>query len=66
MSRQNVMKSLMRRQYITESLSPGAQLGKFERGRRYICKGKNEIIQGLGPRVKCVAPLFRDMSLAKV
>ena len=34
--------------------------------RRYICNGQDEIMHGLRPRVKCVAPLFRDMSLAKV
>ena len=27
---------------------------------------KDELIHGLSPNVKCVAPLFRDMSLAKV
>ena len=31
-------------------------------GRRFICYRKDEIIHGL---VKCGAPLFRDMSLAK-
>ena len=45
----------------------GAQLGNFEmRGRRYIYNRKDEIIHGLSPSVKCVAPLFRDMSIAKV
>ena len=46
---------------------PGAQLGNFERGgRRYICKRKDEVKHGLSPAVKCVAPLSRDMSLAKI
>ena len=35
-------------------------------GRRYIYNRKDEIIHGLSPSVKCVSPLFRDMSLAKV
>ena len=35
-------------------------------GRRYIYNRKDEIIHGHSPSVKCVAPLFRDMSLAKV
>ena len=34
----------------------GAQLGKFERGRMYICMRKDEIIHGLSPSVKFVAP----------
>ena len=42
----------------------GAQLGNFEwGGRRYICSRKDEIIHGLSPSVKCVAPLSIDMSL---
>ena len=36
----------------------GAQLDKFERGRRYFCNRKIEIIHGLSPSVKCVAPLL--------
>ena len=28
--------------------------------------GRMEIIHGLSPGVKCVAPIFRDMSLAKM
>ena len=46
----------------------GAQLGNFERGFRFIYNRKDDIIHnGLSQRVKCVAPLFRDMSLiAKV
>ena len=44
----------------------GAQLGNFERGPRYICNGKDEIIHGLSPSVKCVAPLSIDISFAKV
>ena len=45
-----------------------AQLGNFEEGggRRYINKRKDEIIHGLSPSVKCVAPRFRKMSLARV
>ena len=35
----------------------GAQLGKFERGRRF-CNSEDEIIHGLNPSVKCVAPLL--------
>ena len=35
-------------------------------GRWYIYDRKDEIIYGLGPSVKCVAPLFRDISLAKL
>ena len=36
-------------------------------GRRYIYNRKDEIIHGLCPSVlKCVAPLFRDMSLVEV
>ena len=35
-----------------EDLQPGAQLGNFERGRRYICNRKDEIIHGLSPSVK--------------
>ena len=35
-------------------------------GTRYICNSKDEIIHGLIPSVKCVAPLIRDMFLAKV
>ena len=44
----------------------GAQLGNFARGAQvylYIYIRKEEIIHGLTPSVKCVAPLFRDMSL---
>ena len=44
----------------------GAQLVNFERGRRYIYDRKDEILDGLSPSMKCVAPLFRDMSLAKL
>ena len=35
----------------------GAQLGNFERGRRFICNSKDEIVHGLSPCVICVAPL---------
>ena len=42
----------------------GAQI--LRGGRRYICNRKDGIIHGLSPSVKCVAPLLRDMSLAKV
>ena len=49
---------------VWQSKPTGAQLGNFERGRRYIFKG--EIIHGLSPSLKCVAPQFRYMSLAKV
>ena len=35
-------------------------------GRRYIYNRKDKIIQGLSQIVKYDAPLFRDMSLAKV
>ena len=35
-------------------------------GRRYIRNRKDEIIHGLSPSVKYVAPLFRDMFFAKV
>ena len=42
----------------------GAQLGNLRGGRRYLYDRKNEIIHGLSQSV--VAPLFRDMSLAKV
>ena len=34
------------------------ELGNFERGRRYIYNRKDEIIHGLCPSVKCVAPVF--------
>ena len=34
--------------------------------RRYIYYGKDEIIRGLSPCVKCVAPLFIDISFVKV
>ena len=44
---------------------PGAQPGTFERGRSYIYNRKDGIIHDLSPSIKCVAPLFRDMSLAK-
>ena len=47
-------------------LYTGAQLGNFEWGRRYICNMKDEIIHGFIPSVKFVAPLFLDISLAKV
>ena len=44
--------------YFQSLLYPGAQLGNFERGGcRYIYNMKV---------VKCVATLFRNMSLAKV
>ena len=46
-------------------MAAGAQLGNFERGQRYICNWKDEIILGHSPSVKCVAPLFRDMPLVK-
>ena len=40
-----------------------AQLGNSERGGgSHIYNRKDEIIYGLGPSVKCVVPLFRDMS----
>ena len=35
-------------------------------GRRYICNSKDKMIHGLSPGVKCVALLFRGVSLAKV
>ena len=35
-------------------------------GRRCIHYRKDEIIHGLSPSVKCVSPLFRDMSLDKI
>ena len=35
-------------------------------GRRYIFNREDEIIHGVSPSVKYVAPLLRDMSLAKV
>ena len=35
-------------------------------GRWYIYISKDEIIHGLSPSVKYVAPLFRDMFFAKV
>ena len=35
-------------------------------GRRYVCNRKDEIIHGLCHSLKCVAPLFRDMALARV
>ena len=38
----------------------------FRGGCRYICNRNDEIIHGLSPSVKCVAPLYRDMSLPKV
>ena len=34
-------------------------------GRRYNYNRKDEIIHGLSPSVKCVSPLFRDISLIK-
>ena len=52
--------------YTPQHNYSGAQLVNFERGRRYIYNRKDEIIHGLSPSVKYVAPLFRDMSLAKV
>ena len=41
--------------------------GNFERGRRYICNRRDEIIvkHGLSRIVKCVAPPLADMSLTK-
>ena len=33
----------------------GAQLGNFERGRRYIYNRKDDIIHGLSLTVKCVS-----------
>ena len=51
---------------ILRSAPLGAQLGNFDMGRRYIINGKEEIIYGLRPSVKCVTSLFRDMYLAKV
>ena len=45
-------------------LLTGVQLGNIERGRR-LSNRKDVIIHGLSPIVKCVAPLFRDMSLAR-
>ena len=35
-------------------------------GRRYIYNREYEIIHDLSLSVKCFAPLFKDMSLAKV
>ena len=46
-------------------LCQGRNLVILRGGHRYICNRKDEIIHGLCPSVKCVAPLFRDMSLAK-
>ena len=46
---------------ILRSAPLGAQLGNFDMGRRYIINGKEEIIYGLRPSVKCVTSLFRDM-----
>ena len=39
----------------------GAQLGNFERGRRYIYDKRDEIIYDLSQSAKCVTPLFRDI-----
>ena len=39
--------------------------GATERGRRYICDRKDEIVDGLSQSVKCVAPFLGEM-LAKV
>ena len=36
------------------------QLGNLQRGRRYIFDRKNEIIHGVSPSVKWVAPLLRE------
>ena len=45
----------------------GAQLGNLEMGAQvYIYIRKDEIIHSLILSVKCVAPLFKDMFLAKV
>ena len=44
---------------------PGTQLGNFERGAQVFYNRKDEITHGLSPSVKYVAPLFRDISLAK-
>ena len=42
-------------------LNSGAQHGNFERGRRYYCNRKDQLIHDL------ISPsLLRDMSLAKV
>ena len=43
----------------------GVQLGKFERGRRYICNRKDEIMHGLSQSVKCVAPLLETRPWTK-
>ena len=51
---------------MIQNCKPGAQLGNFERGRRNICNRKDDIIYGLSPSVKCVAPLLIDISFAKV
>ena len=43
--------------YLLDVMHSGAQLGNFERGaRRYIYAGKDEIIDGPSPGVKCVSP----------
>ena len=41
-------------------LNSGAQHGNFERGRRYYCNRKDQLIHNLSPS------LLRDMSLAEV
>ena len=35
-------------------------------GRWYIYNRKDEIIHGLSQSIKCVTPIYRDMSKAKV
>ena len=52
--------------HFVPPLPPGAQLDNFKRGAGINYNSKVEIIHGLSPSVKCVVPLFRDMSLAKV
>ena len=44
--------------------TPGAQLVYFRGGwgAQFIHNRRDEIIHGLNPSVKCVAPLFRDKS----
>ena len=52
------------------ALAPPEQGGRnlviLKVGRRYIYNTKDEIIHGRSPSVKCIVPLFREMSLGKV
>ena len=49
-------------------IDAGAQLGNFERGGagKFIIGRMRYVIHGLSLSVKCVAPTFRDVYLAKV